>query len=312
MEPVTAPQSLVVAATPPETRARGHFRGQGLLLWCSIAAAVICAIGWYRAVRVHENNQAILWPLNAVIQPDRETRLIVSDGNTMLRLLGDKELTLDQYLASNFRTSLVPTHLPPNISRLVDYISDSQLTSFADLVVASSIAKVAGRSGHPIQIYSARNLNLRELDDGNYIFIGGPTSDPWVGLFTGKLNFEVVEDGVGGKMYFRNRRPLPGEQATYEGLPRTGSAGEEYATISLLPSSTGRGNILILQGLRQEGTEALGEFLQNSADHAQLEKALNIHEGSSTPVYFEALVHARVVAGAPLSISVVATRTIQP
>lgn len=159
---------------------------------------------------------------------------------------------------------------------------------------------------------SARDLNRRDLEQGNYVFVGGPTSNPWVSLFADKLNFQVVEDGVGGKMYFRNRKPLPGEQATYQGLEHTGSAGEDYATISLLPSSSGEGNVLVLQGPRQEGTEALGVFLADAADRTGLMQALGIRNGSQPSTYFEALIQTQAVAGAPLSVHVVATRIIRP
>jgi hypothetical protein len=228
----------------------------------------------------------------------------------MLRLLGNKEFTLDQYLQPNFRQSLIPSQLQQNVSRLVEYISDSQLTSFADLAVATSLIRLARRNGELIALYPAQNLSLRDLEQGNYILIGSPISNPWVELFADKLNFQVVEDGVGGRMYFRNKNPLPGEQHTYEGLPRTGSAGKEYATVALVPSNNGRGDVLILQGLRQEGTEALGELLVNSDDRNQLEKELEARNGGYAPKYFEALIRTRAVAGAPLSISIVSARII--
>lgn len=93
----------------------------------------------------------------------------------------------------------------------------------------------------PIEI-DARDLNRRGLDQGNFVFVGGPTSNPWVSLYADELNFEVVEDGVSGKMYFSNKKPLPGKQSTCEGLRYTGSGGEDHATISLLPSSSGQEN----------------------------------------------------------------------
>ncbi len=36
-------------------------------------------------------------------------------------------MTLEQYLRSDFRESLIPAHLGASFSRLVDYISGSQL-----------------------------------------------------------------------------------------------------------------------------------------------------------------------------------------
>lgn len=280
-----------------------------LPLFLAIAVAAVCAAGWYRAAN-RGVAPPVPWPMNALVRPNQETRIVVSDGNSMLRLLGNKEFTLDDYLQPSFRQSLIPSHLEPNVSRLVDYISDSELTSFVDVVVATSLVRLAGPKGESIALYPAQNLSLRDLERGNYIFIGSPISNPWVGLFADKLNFQVVEDRVGGRMYFRNKNPLPGEQHTYEGLPRTGSAGEEYATIALVPNNNGRGDVLILQGLRQEGTEAVGELLENSDDRNQLEKALRARNGGDAPEYFEALIRTRAIAGAPLSISIVSTRII--
>jgi len=280
-----------------------------VLFWTAIAAAIVCAYGWHHAVRMAAP-APVPWPLNAVIQPDQQTRIVVSDSSTMLRQLGNQEITLDQYLRPGFRESLIPPHLDANFSRLINYISDSQLTSFADLMAYSSLKKLAGPLDTQIVITSARDLDRRDLERGNYVFVGGPTSNPWVLLFANQLNFQEVEDGIGGKMYFLNKKPLPGEQNIYQGLAQTGAGGQDYATISLLPGSMGQGNVLILQGLRQEGTEALGELLSDPDDRAQLERALATHGDPQHSPYFEALIRAQAVAGAPVSIQIVTVRTI--
>ena len=272
-----------------------------------LVAAVVCGLGWYHAVWASRNVR-VPWPVSAVIQKDKQTKIVVSDGSSMLRLLNQRGFTLEEYLQPGFLASMTPPRMDENVSRLVKYISESQLTSFADLVVASTLTKFAGSHSDQIALCPARDLNRWDLAQGNYVFVGGPTSNPWVGLFADNLNFQTVEDTVGGRMHFLNKKPRPGEQETYEGLPYTGSGGEDYATISLLPSGSGDGNVLILQGLRQEGTEALGVLLADHTLRAELRRALKIPEDSQGPVYFEALVRARTVAGAPVSISIVATR----
>jgi hypothetical protein len=230
----------------------------------------------------------------------------------MLRLLSPKPITLEKYLQPGFRESMIPSNMDENVSRLVNYISESQLTSFADLVVASTLVKLAGGYSDQIALLSARDLNQRGLEGGNFVFVGSPISNPWVSLFADRLNFEAVEDQVGGRMYFRNKKPRSGEANTYEGLTHTGSTGEEYATISLVPSGNGQGNVLILQGLRQEGTESLGVLLADANNRLQLERDLGIQPGARDSTYFEALIRARAVAGAPVSFSIIATRIISP
>lgn len=303
---LVADSSVAVAPIPTKTEPPVLWR---ILFVAAFCAALVCAFGWYRAAQKGSGG-TVPWPLNAVIQRDQRTTIVVSDSNSMLRLLSDKEMTLEQYLDPNYREKLIPAHTDAKTSRLLKYILGSQLTSRADLVDATILMKLAGANADRVALCSARDLNQHDLEQGNFVFVGGPTSNPWVSLFRDQLNFEEVEDGVGGKMYFRNKKPLPGEQSTYEGLAQTGSAGDEYATVALLPASSGQGNVLILQGLRQEGTEALGILLADATDRAQLAQVLGIREDRQGPHYFEALIRARAVAGAPVSISVVATRTI--
>lgn len=295
--------------SPPAERKKGPLRIRNVVFWTALLAAVVCASGWFFAVRANRIAR-VPWPLSEVVQNNRQTTVVVSDGSSMLRLLTQRQFTLEDYLKPDFLGSMTPPHMDENLARLVQYISDSQITSFADTMVASTLVRLAGTHSSNFILCTARDLNRRGLDRGDFVFVGGPTSNPWVSLYADRLNFQVVEDGVGGKMYFLNKKPRPGEQATYEGLRYTGSGGEDYATISLLPSSSGQGNVLILQGLREEGTEALAILLADKKDRAELGRVLNVHANHNKPVYFEALIRARTVAGAPVSISIIATRII--
>jgi hypothetical protein len=110
-----------------------------------------------------------------------------------------------------------------------------------------------------------------------------------------------------------NTKPLPGEQERYEGLRWTGTEGDDYATISLLPNLTKDGSVLILQGLQQEGTEAAGRFLAEADNRRQLQRLLGISvsDNLTENVWFEALVRSRTVSGAPNSTSLVAVRRIR-
>jgi hypothetical protein len=320
VEALKEPQPLLVSAeaaksshpshpaTPTAEPARRRQFGN-LFSWFAVAAAVICAVGWFRSATTGAYPSAP-WPLNTVIQPNRQTRVVVSDSTLTLRLLGDQGITLDEYLQPDFRKKLIPPHLPKNIERLLDYVSDSQLSSYADLAVVATLVKFAGSLNSRLLLTSARDLDRRDLDQGNCVFVGSPTSNPWVTLFADKLNFQEVEESVGGPTHFVNRKPLPGEAKEYEGLATTGSTGEDYATISVLPSPMGLGNVMILQGLRQEGTEALSAMLADAGDRELLENT--VKKGSKPSQYFEALIRSRALAGAPVSVDIVAVRTIQP
>jgi hypothetical protein len=164
-----------------------------------------------------------------------------------------------------------------------------------------------------LAIRSAREVLPRDLEAGNFVFVGSPSSNPWVSYFQDKLNFQEGEGRVGESLkFFRNAHPKPGEQTTYQGLAFTGSSGEDYATISLLPLANGRGSVLILQGLQQEGTEAAGLFLADGGNRQKLQQALGFSGSPAQPVYFEVLIRTQAVAGAPNATSIVATRVMNP
>jgi hypothetical protein len=132
-------------------------------------------------------------------------------------------------------------------------------------------------------------------------------------LFENRLNFcEIRSDEVkGAPKSFSNKKPRPGERNAYQGLIRTGVDGEDFATIALLPADSGRGNILIIQGLQQEATEAAGLLLADEGGRRKLKKALGIDAEPVAPVYFEALLRISAIAGSPDAIGVVASRTMK-
>lgn len=311
-EPQIERPAEALAPKPPPEIPKKHGRMRDLILWVALAAAGVCAVGWYRAAKeVRPAPHQVPWPLSEVIQPGVQTHVVVSDASLMLRFLEHKGISLGDYLQPGYQQSLIPPHLEPNVARMAGYIANSRLTSIADIGAVSTLTQLAGPEASEMVFSSARDLNQRELEQGNFVFVGSPISNPWVSLFADRLNFQVKEDGVGGKMLFINTKPLPGEQPIYTGLSHTGNSGEDYATIALLPSSSGEGNVLILQGLREVGTEALDEMLSDTADRAKLQQAVGLHDGSKGSPYFEALIRARAVAGAPVSIFIVATRRIQ-
>ena len=257
------------------------------------------------------------WPLTALFNPANQTvQVVVADINYgMLRLVDEQTVTLEQYLSPAYRSggAFSNAHPTGREARMMKYLSGSLLTSYADVVVVNTLMRLSGNSRDWLVIRSARELRPRDLETGNFVFVGSPSSNPWVSYFQDKLNFQEREGVVGESLkFFQNLRPKAGEQETYHGLTFTGSSGEDYATISLLPLANGRGSVLILQGLQQEGTEAAGLFLADAGNRQRLQEALGISGAPGQPIYFEALIRTQAVAGAPNAASIIATRVIHP
>jgi hypothetical protein len=232
----------------------------------------------------------------------------------MARILASQTGSLDQYLRREFLQGPEVSKIGAADSRLGDYLSNSTLTSFADVANVVSLMRMAGALQTQVLVRYPRDLRMRDLDHNNYVFIGSPGSNPWVTLLQDDLNFSESESVVGkSAKVFVNKNPIAGEQRQYEGLRWTGTIGEDYATISLLPNATHDGSVLALQGLQQEGTEAAGRFLADEENRRQLMSALGISasENLTQNIWFEALIRSRTVSGAPNSTTLVAVRRIR-
>jgi hypothetical protein len=310
IEPVQVLPPVITVQTLPRASA-----SRQIVPWAlTFIFAAVCVFLGFRLYETQPQSAATPWPISAVYDGSTRMHIVIADTNYgMLRIIGERQGSLEEYLHQDFGQNFTPLHMNERETRILNYISSSNLTSYADAVVATTLSNLVAGNRRLISVRSARDLRLRDLEDGNYVFVGSPGSNPWVSLFQNRLNFQEAEGVVGESMkYFVNKQPLPGEQKTYQGLEFTGSAGEDYATISLLPTGNGRGTVLILQGLQQEGTEAAGLFLADEASRERLKQALHIKGTLARPIYFEALIQTRAVAGAPNATSIVATRLIQP
>jgi hypothetical protein len=288
-----------------------------LLPWALAALFLVTTLAsWFRPPAVPPPPPPP-WPLTALFDPgNRPVQVVVADINYgMLRLVDEQPVTLEQYLSPAYRSggAFSNAHPTGREARMMKYLSGSLLTSYADLVVVDTLMRLSGNSRDWLVIRSARELRPRDLETGNFVFVGSPSSNPWVSYFQDKLNFQEREGVVGESLkFFQNLHPKAGEQETYHGLTFTGSSGEDYATISLLPMVNGHGSVLILQGLQQEGTEAAGLFLADGGNRQRLQQALGISGTPGQPIYFEALIRTQAVAGAPNATSIVATRVLHP
>jgi len=291
-------------------------RALGVLPWALAALFFVSTVAaWF--LRPVSSTPPPPWPLAVLFNPvNRPVQVVVADVNYgMSRLVNERPVTLEQYLSPSYRSGedLSTAHPTGREARMAKYLSGSLLTSYADLVVVSTLIRATGAARDWLVIRAARELRPRDLEEGSFVFVGSPSSNPWVSYFQDKLNFQESEGVVGeSPKVFLNLHPKAGEQQNYHGLTFTGSSGEDFATISLLPVPSGRGSVLILQGLQQEGTEAAGLFLADAENRKKLQQALGITGASNQPVYFEALIRTQAVAGAPNATSIVATRVIRP
>ncbi|MBL8178596.1 MAG: hypothetical protein JNK48_28240 [Bryobacterales bacterium] len=318
------PSQLLTAVIPaPEVMAPGVRRWLPRAVAMGLAGILCLVCGYLLGSRPRPALPAAAetalgtWPLSEVFAAGAQTQIVVSDVNYgVLSILGGRALKIDEYTSPSYPQNLLPGQesvMTPREQALFSHLARTSFVSYADARMTHRIVEAAVPEGprRQITVRSARDLKTRELAEGNFLFLGSPSSNLWVSLFEERLNF-VEHKPVGEAAYFVNRHPQPGEDAKYRGIPRTGSNGVEYAAIALLPGESQRGKVLILQGTQQEGTEAAGLLLTTEQGRSKLRAALRLGATADIRnVHFEALIRSRVLGGAAAQTDILATRMIR-
>jgi len=282
--------------------------------------ATACFMLSYQALALQANNQRLLregqvpWPLSRVVNSRQSTVIVGADaGFARLRFLNGRSSSLKEYLTEDFPKASLPRAMTERESKLMSLLFYSTtLTTYSTVQNVKTIVGLSGQLASRVTVRSAREFQSRDFGDGNYILMGSPISNPWVSLFDHFLNFQEVDQMADQtQKYFLNKHPRPGELERYEASSWTGATGTAYATMALVPNEQHIGNILILQGLQGEGTEAAATFLSVQECQTKLRQALLKIGADPDKAWFEALISSEAVAGTPREITVVAVRQIQ-
>jgi hypothetical protein len=158
-------------------------------------------------------------------------------------------------------------------------------------------------------VRSARNIELIDFKNGNFVLLGSKRSTPWVELFEPALNFHFDYDSKSHLAGFRNVKPTAGEQGVYwtEGSPT--QLDETYGVIAFLPNLSHNGNVLIIQGATGEGTEAAGEYITHPELLSQLLRTIHAIDKNHVR-YFEVLLKSGTIAGTSKDAQIIAYRFI--
>jgi hypothetical protein len=256
--------------------------GQGWL-WTGIAisALLVLALGVYQYIdssRHGPGNHSVqrLWA--AMFDPNLPTVIVPADS-MLAQIEGRAEspVSLSDYLKHKY------PDLPPGTSlRMNDY----QFTSIADLKMAVRLARLPDASR--MEVKYARDLTLNDAKQANMILIGGVRANPWVQLFTGRINFLIESDRV------INNLPRPGEPASYS-LELQSSNPRSFGIIAFLPGLNSAGHTLLVEGSDMAGTESACDFLFDDAAFDAF--ANRIRKSNGDIPYFEALLGATTLNG---------------
>lgn len=247
-------------------------------------------------------------PLSWVFEPDRPVSLVVADSCFgLMQDLAGRPATLEEYLDPEFWQSVKPSAGDSKDGgRLMHRVRSRELTSYADVLLAARILRLIGPRAE-MSIRFARDIRPRDLDSGNYIFLGSSYANPWVALYDRKRNFQIKVDEA-SKQSIVNKNPRPGERASYYMFGEDGVPGATYGLIAFCPAAGSSGSVLLIEGTNMEGTEAAGSMILDPKSARDILSMAGIPESGRSHPFFEVLIEAKVLAGEPSQTRVIAWR----
>ena len=149
--PIVAPAPVV----PVPERSR---RFPAFIPWTVAALlAIACVALSVRLLNAPPKPAPTPWPLSDIFDGINHAQIVIADVNYgMLRIASQQEGSLEEYLRPDMQRSLTPEHLSAREARIMNYIASSNLTSYADVVVATTLSNMVPGNHALISVRSAR------------------------------------------------------------------------------------------------------------------------------------------------------------
>jgi len=245
-----------------------------------------------------------LW--TALFNKDQQTYIVCADSALVLyQEITDGPVTLAQYANRNYPPGAQGA--PPGMESLLKILPQRQYTDISDVRLVQEILQLNQEYLGHSAVRHARNIQLIDFKNGNFILIGSRRANPWVELFEQSLNFRSVYDFQTRRPGFRNMNPRPNEKSDYWREGNTAQSGETYSVISLVPNLAHNGRVLMIAGATGEGTEAAGEFTTHPELSQQMLKTIHAIDHDRVR-YFEVLLKSGTLGGTSEQAEIVAYR----
>lgn len=282
-----------------------------VLSWILVGllAATVAVLGFrpYRQVntRPAPRQDGLLSLLLATGKP---TTVVVSDSNLQAyRMIFRRTVPLNAYIDRSYLHSASDFPKDALIYGAWNYVGATAQTSMTSMIIASEIQ--AASVPQVTSIKYPHDLSMRDIEHGNYIFLGGPWINPWGQLFETRLNFRIVplpdEPWLSS---IHNMNPLPSEPAIFA-LHNEGALTISYVRIALLRNQSNDGYIVLLGGTREEAVEAGGRFLMSEPQMETLLKTFQVSSPEKLPS-IEVVVETMGLQDVPENFRVVAERVV--
>ncbi|RZU42200.1 hypothetical protein [Edaphobacter modestus] len=196
--------------------------------------------------------------LDRMFQPDTRTIAVIGDsGLVMYQRAVERQVALSEYLNGNY---VRDRHQFGSNTFSIDDLATRRYTSVVDSNTATKLSAIVKPKSAALDIKFARDIRPNDLKDANVILIGAHESNPWVELFAENMDFSFEKEPGGRAFVIVNRAPQPGEQAR---LVRKDGDHKIYGLFASIAGLNSKGEVLILEGTSQAGTESVADLLFN-------------------------------------------------
>ncbi len=324
-QPTSVAQSRLVTSAPDEpeedlaviasSSASSRQRFTDMLPWILvIILAVIVGVLGLRLHRQFNTNpnarparpQAGL--LSLLLANGKPTTVVVADSNIQAyRMIFRKTVPLNAYIDRSYLRPPADYPADAPLHGVWTYVGASGQTTMASITVASAIQAAAAPDA--IKISFPHSLSVRDIEHGNFIFLGGPWINPWEQLFEDHLNFRIVPlSDAPWQSDIHNLKPLPTEPRVFE-LREKGSSQISYVRFALLKNLSNDGYIVLLGGTTEEAVEAGARFLMSESQIDSLLKIFKVASPEQLPS-MEVVIETTGLQEVPENYRVVAERVV--
>jgi hypothetical protein len=306
--PAAAPET--VPQTTPETKPSRRTFSPAVLILSMLVMVLTLTCLWLAVTRREVRSFpagskafAALW--NGFLGDNQRTLIVIPDDTFALLQLATGPVPLQEIISGEYERRAKELSTKAGIEAILPGFTNTRRTFMTSATDVASIAHLwQSRSSH-LDVRSAGDLRMNELNGGNAILIGAMTGNPWMRLFDQGLNFAIRWDRSKGEHYYLNRKPALGEQSEYHSFS-AGSARTIFGGIAYLPSLDRRGNVLLIFG----ANEVAAAFITNEKLSSNLLDMLAARSGSARLPHFEALLKAKEIGGEPAATQVEAYRIV--
>ncbi len=188
-------------------------------------------------------------------------------------------------------------------------LAPTDYTGVGEAIGFQRIAELFRSAGKSVALKQSRTVSAEDLKSSNVISLGSVWANDWSGKlpikedFTYSVNATIVNDN-----------PEPGEEHEYRPRfnERTGELIRDYGLITVKPGVTDETALMILAGVKSEGTQAAAEFVTKKEYLNNLNQRLQQMSGSAgLPKYYQVLLKVDVDNGIPTTASILAIHRLE-